>query len=98
MLKYYLKYALDVFGIYLFWICMHFVAANLYARYCAELSFFGFFKSPFAAVSMHCKALLFLTQSGSNFLTTMFISIGTYFFSKFCSHMVMIEEYNRNKT
>ena len=55
--------------IYLLWILVHFVSANLYTYLCAHLSWWGFFTSPFLTQTPHCKALLWL-------LTTSVFNIG----------------------
>lgn len=80
-----LRRCIDVFGIYAMWIVLHYIAANLYPHYCANLSFFGFFKSPFEAPTPQCQALRFLISTGGSFINNMWVAVGTYMCSKMCT-------------
>jgi hypothetical protein len=88
----YIKPFLHLFGIYLGWIVLHFIAANLYPVYCAELSFIGFLKSPFAVPTPHCQAMRFVISTGGTFINNMWIALGTYFCSKICTNVFKPDE------
>ena len=48
--------------LYLFWAILHFVAVNLYQRYCAEWSMWGFIASSFNVQFPHCKSLMWIVS------------------------------------
>lgn len=66
------------------WILLHYIAANMYPIYCAELTPFGFVKSVFVAPSPHCQALRFVISHGGNFINNMWIAMGTYLCTRLC--------------
>jgi len=76
------KLAVEVCGIYIFWIIVHFISANLYAYYCAHLSLVGFFMSAFQAPSPHCTALRWAVTTGGNIITQMWCVLGTWICGK----------------
>jgi len=72
----------QLFGIYLVWIFLHFVAAHLYVRLCNELSIIGFILSPFLASSLHCQALRWIIGNGAININAMWMTFGTWIISK----------------
>ena len=85
MFQTFLKYAkiamefiINVSGIYLCWITLHFAAANLYPVYCAELSVWGLIKSAFVAPAPHCQAMRWVITNGGSVITQMWVVIGTW--------------------
>jgi hypothetical protein len=65
---------LNVAGIFILWIVIHYAAANLYARFCAELTFIGFVQSIFIAEAVHCIALRWVIYNGGQIIHKMWIS------------------------
>jgi hypothetical protein len=47
----------DTAKFYLFWTTMHFVAINLYQKYCAEWSIWGYITSSIYSQYPHCRGL-----------------------------------------
>ena len=79
------KIAWDVWSIskiYLFWIVVHFVSANLYAYYCAHLSFYGFLTSAFMTATPHCIGLNWMTNWTHNTIRNMWLTLGTWLVTK----------------
>ena len=79
------KIAWDIWSIskiYLFWIVVHFVCANLYAYYCAHLSFYGFLTSAFMTATPHCIGLNWMTNWTHNTIRNMWLTLGTWLISK----------------
>ena len=72
----------DIAGVFILWITIHFVAANLYSRFCAEQSLLGFIKSIFIAQAPHCIAMRWIIYNGGNVINSMWISIAVWFTSK----------------
>ena len=81
----------EVAGIFILWIIIHYVAANLYARFCAELSLFGFVKSIFVAQAPHCIAMRWVIYNGGIIINSMWISISIWFTTKLLKNQVKNE-------
>lgn len=77
-----IDFIMNICGIYLCWILMHFAAANLYPMYCAELSFWGLIKSAFVAPAPHCQAMRWIITNGGSVITQMWIVFGTWLCGK----------------
>ena len=69
---------LNVAGIYLLWICLHYAASQLYVPLCAPNDVKGFVLSPFIAPAPHCQALRWLIYNGGNSISAMWIIFGTW--------------------
>ena len=79
------KIAWDIWSIskiYLFWIAVHFVSANLYAYYCAHISFYGFLTSAFMVATPHCSGLNWMTNWTHNTIRNMWLTLGTWLVTK----------------
>lgn len=72
----------EVAGIFILWIIIHFIAANLYARFCAEPSIFGIIKSIFVAQAPHCTAMRWIIYNGGIIINSMWVSIAVWFTTK----------------
>jgi hypothetical protein len=68
----------SVFGYYLMWVGLHYLALHLYPMYCAPLSVLGFILSPFMVSAPHCVAMRWLIAEGSNVIVTMWVAVGAY--------------------
>ena len=78
----------NVGGIFMLWIILHYMAANLYARYCAEYSILGLIKSIFIAEAPHCIAMRWMIYHGGSSIHTMWVSIGVWFTGKLFSKFI----------
>jgi hypothetical protein len=78
----YLKFAVDLVGIYLLWIVLHYVASHLYGQWCVPLTVMGFILSPFLAPAPHCQALRWIINTGGNNINAMWVILGTWFARK----------------
>jgi len=74
---------LGIFGIYLLWICLHYIAPHLYVRFCVPATIIGFIMSPFIATSPHCQAIRWTIHNGGNTITAMWILMGTWIIQHF---------------
>ena len=72
----------SLFGYYLMWITLHYLAVHSYPMYCAPLTITGFILSPFMVSTPHCIAMRWLITEGSNVIVTMWIAIGAYAIQK----------------
>lgn len=75
-------YAYNASGLYLFWICLHYAAANMYTYYCVPSFFQGFIMSPFLVSAPHCKAIRWVVHNGGNTIDNMWIMLATWICSK----------------
>ncbi len=75
-------YAYNASGLYLFWICLHYVAANMYTYYCVPSFFQGFIMSPFLVSAPHCKAIRWVVHNCGNTIDNMWIMLATWICSK----------------
>ena len=67
-----------IFGYYLMWITLHYLAVHMYPMYCAPLTIIGFILSTFMVTTPHCIAMRWLITEGSNVIVTMWLAIGAY--------------------
>ncbi len=72
------KVIYSMFGYYLMWITLHYLAVHLYPTYCAPLTMVGFILSPLMVSAPHCIAMRWLVTEGSNVIVTMWVAIGAY--------------------
>jgi hypothetical protein len=79
----------NVGGIYIGWIILHTIAANLYPVYCAELSIWGMIKSAFVAPAPHCQALRWVINNGGSMINQMWIVFGIWICGKFAENMFL---------
>lgn len=78
----YLKKAFAVSSIYLFWVALHFITAQLYVTYCAHPSIYGFLISPFLISAPHCVAMRWVFTKGGTLIDGMWILLGSWLCSK----------------
>ena len=81
-------FIVNVCGIYICWILLHAIVANLYPIYCAEFTLLGIIKSAFLAPAPHCQAMRWVITNGGNIITQMWIVIGTWI----CGKIIIINK------
>lgn len=84
-LKPYIIYSYNASGLYLFWICLHYLAANMYTYYCVPSFFQGFIMSPFLVSAPHCRAIRWVVHNGGNTIDNMWIMLATWL----CSRLIV---------
>ena len=72
----------QVSALYVFWIALHYITAQLYVKYCATPTFYGFLVSPFLISSPHCVAMRWVFTKGGNLIEGMWTLLGTWLCSK----------------
>ena len=83
-IKPYMVGMFNVSAVYLCWITLHFITAQLYVRYCAHYSFYGFLLSPFLISAPHCVAMRWVFARGGTLIDGMWIILGTWL----CSNVI----------
>jgi hypothetical protein len=69
-------------GIYFAWIVCHYIASQLYARFCTPLTIMGFVLSPFMVAAPHCQALRWTVYNGGITIMNMWALLGAWLVSK----------------
>jgi hypothetical protein len=72
----------ELCGIYLVWIVLHYISSHLYVTWCTPLTIGGFLLSPFVVPAPHCQAFRWVIVNGSNSITTMWVTLGTWIAKK----------------
>jgi len=86
----------EVTGVFVLWICLHYISANIYPYYCAETGFTGFIKSVFVAQAPHCIALRWVIYHGGIAINSMWITIAIWFSSKLLRKAIVCDEKKNN--
>jgi hypothetical protein len=68
----------NIVFMYLFWISVHYIAAQLYVYMCVPLTITGFLSSPFLAVAPQCQGMRWIMYAGGDVIQTMWISLGMF--------------------
>ena len=84
------KFVLKISGIYLLWICLHYVASHLYITICVPSTIFGFIMSPFMTATPHCLGLRWIVYNAANMINNMWLVLGAWI----CSTILIINHNN----
>jgi hypothetical protein len=84
-------YIINISGIYILWVFLHYIASHLYINFCVPKTLYGFILSPFMIPTPHCQGLRWIVYNGANIINNMWIVLGTWL----CSTIVII---NKGKT
>ena len=76
------KPIVEMCGIYVVWIVLHYVCSHLYVAWCTPLTVVGFLLSPFVVPAPHCQAFRWVIVNGSNSITAMWFAVGTWIAKK----------------
>jgi len=73
-----IKIFINISGIYLVWIFLHFIASHLYVRLCVPNTLIGFLLSPFMTATPHCQGLRWVVFNAANMINNMWVILGTW--------------------
>jgi len=76
----------NIFGIYLIWIVLHYMASHLYVQYCTPNTLIGFISSPIVSPLPHCQSFRWIIYNGGNSIMNMWIILGIWLMK----HLVII--------
>ena len=65
-------------GVYIIWICLHYLSSYLYVQMCVPYSWTGFFASPFLITSPHCQAFRWMISTGASIIENMWLLLGVW--------------------
>ena len=78
----YVKNVVNLLGIYVICILLHYISSQLYIYLCTPANFYGFLISPFLAPTLHCQAMRWCIYNCGNNITHMWITVGVWFAAK----------------
>jgi hypothetical protein len=87
-----IKIIINVGGIYLLWIFLHYLASHLYVKLCVPNTIFGFVMSPFMTATPHCQGLRWVIYNSANMINNMWIVLGSWI----CSTILIVNKYNND--
>ena len=88
-----IKIIINVSGMYLLWIILHYLASHLYIKLCVPNTFVGFLMSPFMTATPHCQGLRWIVYNAANIINNMWIILGAWI----CSTLLVINKDSNNK-
>ena len=88
------KFTIQISGIYLLWICLHYIASHLYVKFCVPNTIIGFVMSPFMTATPHCLGLRWIVYNAANMINNMWIVFGTWI----CSTILIISNKTHDDT
>ena len=71
-------FVIDFVSVYLIWIFIHIISANMYVYFCADLSVYGVISSIFITQSPHCRALRYAIDTGVGIINSMWATVGVW--------------------
>jgi len=81
----------NIAGIYLLWILLHYTASHMYIKFCVPSDLTGFLISPFLTSTPHCQGLRWLIYNGATMINNMWMVIGAWI----CANLLLL---NNNPT
>jgi hypothetical protein len=87
-----LKFIIQISGIYIIWIVLHFTAAHLYTTLCVPNNIIGLLMSPFLTATPHCQGLRWIIYNAANVINNMWLVFGAWL----CSSLLVISRDNPN--
>ena len=69
---------INISGIYVAWILLHYIASHCYITFCVPNTIYGFMMSPILAPAPHCQGLRWVVYNGANVIENMWIVFGTW--------------------
>jgi hypothetical protein len=87
-----IKFTIQISGIYIMWIVLHFAAAHLYTTLCVPNNIIGLFMSPFLTATPHCQGLRWIIYNAANVINNMWLVLGAWI----CSTLLVINRDSPN--
>lgn len=83
-------FVIQVSGVYLMWILLHYFASQLYVKLCTPNDFVGLLMSPFLTSTPYCQGLRWLIYNGASMINNMWIVLATWF----CANIFILHNAN----
>ena len=78
----FVKMIANAVGMYLVWIVLHYISAQLYAEFCTPKTIQGFLLSPFYAISPQCKSLRWIIYNSGSSIEAMWFIAASFVLSR----------------
>jgi len=88
-----LQFFINISGIYILWIFLHYIASHLYVKLCVPNTVMGFLLSPFMTATPYCQGLRWIIYNGANMINNMWIILGTWIAANF---LIINKDNNNN--
>jgi len=85
-----IKLIFKISGIYILWICLHYISSHLYIKFCVPSNIIGFLMSPFMTATPHCQGLRWVVYNAAGMINNMWIILGTWI----CSTILILNQNN----
>jgi len=89
-----IRVIVNIAGIYLLWILLHYTASHLYVKLCVPYDLTGFLISPFLTSTPHCQGLRWLIYNGATMINNMWVVLGTWF----CANLLLFNNASATPT
>jgi len=95
ILKYLYKsiiFIINITGLYIIWIILHYTASHLYIKLCVPNNLIGFLMSPFMTATPHCQGLRWLIYNAAIMINNMWVIFGAWI----CSTLLFVNSDLKN--
>jgi len=65
-----------VFGIFIGWVTLSYLAPHLYVYFCAPATLMGYLMSPLYGTALHCVGLRWIILNGNTHIETLLVAFG----------------------
>ena len=90
-------FVIDFVSVYLIWIFIHIISANMYVYFCADLSVYGVISSIFITQSPHCSALRYAIDTGVGIINSMWATVGVWLTNSIINMNIKLSSDKQNK-
>ena len=84
-------WTVEVGGIYIAWVGIHYGAAHAYASFCTPTSIYGFVASPLLVAAPQCVAFRWAINTGASVIGTMWVVLGTWISTKLLMNITLVQ-------
>jgi hypothetical protein len=87
-----IKFIINISGLYIIWIILHYTASHLYIKLCVPNTVIGFLMSPFMTATPHCQGLRWLIYNAAIMINNMWVLFGAWI----CSTLLFVNSDTKN--
>lgn len=87
-----IKFIINITGLYIIWIILHYTASHLYIKLCVPNNLIGFLMSPFMTATPHCQGLRWVIYNAAIMINNMWVLFGAWI----CSTLLFINNDIKN--
>lgn len=83
-----IKFIINITGLYIIWIILHYTASHLYIKLCVPNNMIGFLMSPFMTATPHCQGLRWVIYNAAIMINNMWVLFGAWI----CSTLLFVND------